>query len=348
MLTARCLHEAGLRVELLERGKLGMESSWAGGGILSPLYPWRYNRAVNRLAAAGQVEFPRFAAQLEEETGIDPEWMASGLLVLDDDEIEAGSAWCRQSGYAHRVQDRQELRQLETTLADEFYSALLLPDVAQVRNPRLVRALNASLRRHGISCREGVEVTAIEVSAGRASGVRTATGVLKAGKVVIAGGAWSAGLWPGKDTIAITPVQGQMIAFQAQAGLLHHILLLDEQYVIPRRDGHILAGSTLEHVGFDKQTSAVALANLRQAAIRMLLILDTHQVVQQWAGLRPGSPDNVPFIGGHPDIEDLFVNAGHFRYGVVMGLPSARLLADLVLGRTPSVAAEDYALPRIH
>jgi len=144
--------------------------------------------------------------------------------------------------------------------------------------------------------------------------------------------------------LAVEPVRGQMILFRASPELLKRIVPDQGRYMIPRRDGHILMGSTVEHVGLDKRTTESAREELVAAALKLVPELAKAEVVKHWSGLRPGSPDGVPFIGPHPDIEGLFVNTGQFRNGVVMGLASAELAANHMTGRTPILDDTPYLL----
>jgi glycine oxidase len=345
MLTARELAQAGLEVGLVERGETGRESSWAGGGILSPLSPWDMPEAVTRLAAWGQRRYPKLAGSLHDETGVDPEWIQSGLLILDP--VDAGRA--RRWAAEHEVRledldDRQAIAAIEPGCR-AAESALWLPDAAQVRNPRLVRALARSLELHGVTVRTGTEVCAIAHERGRVRGVATVAGHIEADRVVIAGGAWSAGLlMPLGVDVAIRPVRGQMLLYRAAPGLLTRIVIAQGNYLIPRRDGHVLAGSTLEETGFDKSTTAAARDMLARIAVTLAPALAGAGIVRQWAGLRPGSPSGVPYIGEVPGIDGLFINAGHFRNGVLLAPGSARLLSDILLGRSRIVDASPYAL----
>jgi len=173
-------------------------------------------------------------------------------------------------------------------------------------------------------------------------GVETASGRLLADRVILTAGAWSGTLFPGLRKVE--PVQGQMVAFRAPPGLLSRIVLNRGHYLIPRRDGVVLAGSTVEYRGFDKKATAKAREQLHAEALKMVPALAGHPLVHHWAGLRPGSPEGIPLIGEHPRIGGLFINTGHFRNGVVTALASARLLADLIVGRKPIVIPEPYGI----
>ncbi len=345
ILTTRYLHDDGAKVLLIERGRIGGESSWAGGGILSPLYPWRYPQAVTRLAIASQNEYSRFAKELFEETGVDPEWTNSGLLVLDTADKATAKAWSKQFELSLEILHGDAVQRCEPSVAASFHEALWMPTIAQIRNPRLVKALQSSLTVRRIPYIEHQEVASLLIQKGLVKGVRTPLETLSADRVLIAAGAWSPRLIPQTATAPkIEPVRGQMIAYKAKPRTLQRIVLYNGHYLIPRRDGHILAGSTLEYVGFHKATTEEALHRLDEAASEIVPSISQYPIAHHWSGLRPGSRLGIPVIGEHPDIKGLFLNCGHFRNGVVLGLASARLAADLVQGKTPAISPAAYAI----
>jgi glycine oxidase len=345
LLTALFLGREGLSVAVLEKGAVCRESSWAGGGIVSPLVPWQYPDAVSELVRWSQQYYPLLTAELLERTGIDPEWLQSGLLMADcslDAEISAWSSRFRSRVLAVGT---EELQELEPLLSPAVGVSLLLPDVAQLRNPRLCQALVAYLGMQGVTIHEGVAVSGLDVSQGDIRGVTTSTGTIAAGRVIIAGGAWSGQILAGYGPeLPVSPVRGQMIQFQTPPGMLRHIVLRDGYYLVPRRDGLVLAGSTLEYVGFNKETTVAARELLAEQALELVPALSGSEIVRHWSGLRPGSPTGVPYICEHPEISGLYLNTGHFRNGVVMAPASAQLLADCLLGRDSFTAFEPYRL----
>ena len=347
LLVARELALAGMRVTVLERGQPGRESSWAGGGILSPLYPWRYAESVNRLAAWSQMYYPQLCQQLLQETGIDPEWICSGLLmpaIAEAAERASAQQWAKTWQQACEVVDSRRRAVIEPALRDIPGQGLLFPQLAQVRNPRLLKALLAALAAHDVAVIPHTEVQSLHCDGDRILGINSNRGRYQAERVVIAGGAWSAGLMHSLSiNLAVEPVRGQMLLFRSEPGWLHHIVLDGGHYAIPRRDGHILVGSTLEYVGFDQRTTDDARQQLLAFVRQWLPGLLDFALVRQWAGLRPGTVDGVPFIGEHPQISGLYVNAGHFRNGVVTGPASARLLRDIILGTSSSATIMDPA-----
>lgn len=343
LLVARELAGAGLDVTLLERGSTGREASWAGGGILSPLVPWRADPAITRLVGWSQAHYAALSADLAAQTGIDPEWTPSGLLTLGGLDAEMALAWAQDAGQRLEALTPPEALEIEPALAHVGTCALWMPDVAQIRNPRLLRALRHAVEQLGVRVQEDTEVRGIAVHDGRVRGVRTAQGRFEAPTVVVAGGAWTGQLLSGlRHAPAIGPVHGQMILFRAAPGRLRRIVIRDGRYLIPRRDGRVLAGSTVEFTGFDKRPTSAAHDELYDAALALVPALAEATVERHWAGLRPGAPAGVPYIGEHPEVAGLFINAGHYRNGLVLGPASAHLLADLILGRTPIVDPAPY------
>jgi glycine oxidase len=322
------LTQLGAKVTVLERGDAGAESSWAGGGILFPLLPWDYGKPVTALTELSRQRYPGWIDKLRLQSGIDPEYLVSGMRVLPPYDIATALAWCGAHGLHAENDD----------------DVLFLPDVAQVRNPRLIKALRRSLELMGVGIVEHVEVSGFRFDRGRVAGVETNRGDYAADNYIVAAGAWSGTLLG--DLVPKTPiwpVRGQMLLFKAEAGLLPHILLQDGIYLIPRLDGQILVGSTLEDVGFDKSITEDAQVSLLSKAVAMFPPLGQASLIQHWAGLRPGSPDNVPVIGRHPEIENLYLNAGHFRYGVTMAPASAILLANMIAGKAQPIDVAPYA-----
>lgn len=345
MLTARYMAQGGASVTIYEKGEIGRESSWAGGGIISPLYPWRYSDPVTELARWGQQRYEALAAELKAETGIDPEYLHSGLLLLDIDEAERQRAeqWAGRFGYTLEYLGRQDVLALQGNLGEITDHALWMPTVAQMRNPRLVQALRKSIEQLGVVMHEHSPVEDILIEEGSVRALQLAGGNVEASNAVVAGGAWSGELLKQQGIeLAVEPVRGQMLVFKAEPGLLQRIVLHGNHYLIPRADGRILAGSTLEHVGFDKATTEQGREELIAFATTLLPQLADVQIEKQWSGLRPGTSDGVPFIGPCGAIGGLYVNAGHFRNGVVTGLASARLMADLLLGQPPLLDPAPY------
>lgn len=340
--TALELASQGARVRLIDQGGLGQESSWAGGGILYPLLPWDYVDAVNQLVKQSIALFPSWAEKLRAESGIDPEYRQCGMLVLPAFSADSARAWCNtHDTWLETSGARKVIPELAT---DE--DALWLPDVTQARNPRLLKALRCRLEQLGVEISEHTEVTGWRNDGEKITAVETNQGTLNAGRYVVTSGAWSKALLGEYSlNLDIRPIRGQMLLFKTEPGILRTIILKNGTYLIPRLDGHILAGSTLEDVGFDKTTTEEAKAMLYARATEILPLLKSTPLVQHWSGLRPGSPDNIPTIDRHPQLENLYLNSGHYRYGVTMAPASAEIMANLILGRPQAIDITPYHWP---
>ncbi|MCE8032653.1 glycine oxidase ThiO [Billgrantia tianxiuensis] len=354
MLTACQLAEAGHGVTLVERGYCGQEASWAGGGIVSPLYPWRYSEPVSQLARSAGERYAEMAAMLLDATGIDIEYRQKGLLYLRVDDAERAFAWAQRQGWPLEKVEASFIYAKEPWLCEGIDEGLWMPTLGSVRNPRLCRALRARLEAlPNVLLMEQAAVQRLIVERGRACGVETGQGRIEAGRVILCGGAWSGVLLAEHDVaLPVRPVKGQMMLFATPPmtggrQLLERVVLSDGRYLIPRGDGRVLVGSTLEQTDFDKSTTAEARESLWHSAVAMLPALADCEVEQHWAGLRPGAPDGIPFIGEVPGIAGLFVNAGHYRNGLVLAPAATRLLVDLLLGREPAIDPAPYRPARL-
>jgi glycine oxidase len=364
LLAALELAEKGASVALFERGAMGGEASAANAGILSPMYPWRYPDEVNRLAIRSQFMFPQIASDLFARTGVDPQWIRSGLLILEQAEGGQAAAWSLlmrdlakslghpwdDNSFGPRLEevDEGQARELEPALAAGAGAGIWMPNIAQVRTPSLVNAAKQRLRQLEVRLHEKVEVTGFLEEGERVAGVQTANGEFRASHVLVAAGAWTGELLRRLGAeVPVVPVRGQTLLFRGRPELLTRMVLREGYYVVPRRDGRILAGSTHEERhGVEHDISEEARAELREAALAMVPALADLETEDHWAGLRPGSPTGVPFIGPHPQVRDLFVCSGHFRTAVPIGPAAARLVTDLMLGRKPAVDPAPYAVGR--
>lgn len=285
--TALELARAGHKVCVLERGLAGREASWAAGGILSPLPPDDPVPEFRDLLDESLALFPDYCTALLEQTGIDPEFWRCGATMQD----EQGERW--------------------------------YPEIAQVRNPQLLKALVAALESAGVPLLEQTAVLGWQKEGERLTGVLTARGVIACPRAVVATGAWSSGY----AQVPVKPIKGQMLMLKAAPGLLDHIKIDAQAYVVPRRDGRVLVGSTLEEAGFDVTTTAQAKSYLMERAVRLWPAAEALEIERHWAGLRPYANQPAPLIGPAPELAGLYVNTGHFRLGITLSLASARRLA---------------------
>jgi glycine oxidase len=325
---ALALSEHGVRVTIADRGHQPGMSSWAGAGILSPLPPWAYPEEVNQLALAGMSAWPEWVALLENQARTSPEYWVCGMEVRHENNHKKALAWCQSHHFPVELRGNN----------------LWLPNVAQARNPRLLAAMKEALIALGGKILPDCEVLELVMENSHVRSARTSQGDFSADMFVMATGAWSAlplGSLPPVSNVR--PIRGQMLLYPPGSHPLDYIILQEGLYLVPRRDGHLLVGSTLEDVGFDAHTQQVTLDALKQSARELLPSLEKHEPIQSWAGLRPGSPDNIPLVDRHPEFRNLWLNLGHYRYGVTMAPASAALLIDLMEGNQPSIDPTPYS-----
>jgi glycine oxidase len=329
---AERLARAGHDVTLVERGAVGGEASWTAGGLLTPVHPWNYPQCLLELDMESFGMWPDLARRLREETGVDLELRRTGMLTLvetDEDEGEADrrAAWRSEQGEpTERLTAAAALAE-EPALNPEIRGALFTPGLSQVRNHRAAPALALAAERRGSRVLEHTSVLGLTQRNGRVRGVRTSSGPVDADHVVLCAGAWSGVLLPGGND-PTTPARGQILLLRTAPGALRHMVLAGGNYLVPRADGRILAGSTVEYVGFDTNVTLDGLRSIADAVHRMTPGLGSARVEDSWAGLRPDTPDHLPLLGrAQPG---LVVATGHFRSGIMLAPVTAEIVLELV------------------
>lgn len=344
LLTARELQAQGLSVTVLERGRIGKASSQAGGGILSPIPPWEAPAAVTVLANQSALLYPDLAGSLMASTGVDIQYLQSGVLLLGEEGGSEAHDWAGHAGQIIEVLNQTRLREQEPALHSAWQCALFLPGIAQLRNPRLTRALSLDLHEKGVVLKEQTAVTGFSVAGDRVTGVHSTGGDVLAQHIIVAAGAWTGELLGNLASAKIGPVRGQMLWYQVEPGLFNSMIIEGDQYLIPRRDGVCLVGSTVEHVGFDNTITAPAGEQLAALAARLSPVFKGRKPSGHWSGLRPGKADGIPIVSAHPELAGLFIHAGHYRNGINLAPASAKLMCEIVLGNKPDFDSAPYRL----
>ena len=349
LLVAREYIDLGASVTLIDKNLVGREASWAGGGMLFPINPEQQPEAVMRLFFESMTLFPKLIQQLYEVTEIDPQWLKSGLLISQSDDVQLLNTWCQQNGVITSHPPTELLSKLGCLPKEPLW----LPEIYQVRNPRLLKALKYFLTLRNVTFMENCTLTGVKVKGQRIDNLETTSGLLPVNHLVLATGAWSGEnyqkIFPDKAYprhlgMDVYPVKGQMIVVKGPEGYLDSIILQDGQYMIPRKDGRIIVGSTVESMVFDKSITTEVRENLTDFMCRLMPDLKKCVVEHQWAGLRPATISGIPFIGCHQKYENLSFNCGHFRNGLSTSLASAKLLVDLIEKRPPTVDPLPYEL----
>ena len=353
LMTALELAEQGCSVDIFDQQHAGQAASWAGGGILSPMYPWRYAPEVNQLAQYGKSLYQMWNEKLLPITGIDFQIHDTGMLIFDREDFDIGLNYATQ--YHERMQqcdllNRKQLERVNPHISAQFQQAIYFPQLSNVRNPRLLQSLIGYLKQHSsVRFFEHCPIEKLIIQNKKIQGVHTEDGRnFSADHVVMSCGAWSQH-WSEQvqRKISVHPVQGQMLLFKTPENWLPTMCMNRVMYLIPRQDGHIVCGSSMADCGFSTKVDEQTQQDILTACLEMVPKLEQFPIVQRWAGLRPSSPHGIPYIGAMPEIENLWANFGHFRNGLCMGAGSARLLRQLMLGQETLVSPIAYSPERL-
>lgn len=346
--TAYFLAKEGASVVVCDQGRLGMESSWAGAGIVPPSDVEHAQLPFDRLRAMSGVLFPALSQELKERTGIDNGFLRCGALEFTNQALPYEAEEWHGLGTTTRTISEHDAVALEPALAPNLGPAVEIPHMAQLRNPRHIQALRAACQAtQKITFREETAAQALIVERGRVQGVRTQSEVLNGAAYLVCAGAWTDRLLaPLGCRLRIEPVRGQIALVNPAEVVFRRILIWGSKYMVPRPDGRVLIGSTEERAGFDKSPTAVAIQELLALGIQLVPRLATAAVEKTWAGLRPASPDGLPYIGPVPGIENLHVGAGHFRHGIQLSPGTGVLLKEMILDQPLSLPMDAFRLDR--
>jgi glycine oxidase len=342
---ARALRKRGVRdVTLIERGQLGAEASWAAGGILGPQIESDRADDFFQLACASRDLYPAFAKALNEESGTDVELDATGTLSLaftqeEESELRHRYDWQTKTGLAVELLSAAEALSLEPCVSSAVRCALRFPNDVQVENRKLVEALAMANEKLGVRVVTDCEVRAVRAEHGKVCAVETSRGVVSAPIVVLAAGAWTSLInSPGASLPAIEmePVRGQMLCFAANPSIARHVIYSSRGYLVPRRDGRMLAGSTAERVGFERSVTGEGMNAIKTMALEIAPSVASLPLVSSWAGFRPRAADGLPVLGQWEGIEGLFYATGHYRNGILLAPVTGELIAKAIVeGATP-------------
>lgn len=341
----------GVAVAVFDSGDFGREASWAGAGILPSGNLQFAQSAEARLRAVSHSRWTDWAATLQAETGIDTGYRRCGgievLFSSDLDDLSAELRSWREEGVSVEELSTTDLRRIEPHVSREVIAAYRLPDMGQVRNPRLLKALIAGCEKRGVRLFAGTPVVGLQEREGHITAVETPAGVVRAGRYCVAGGPWSRSILSSlRVNLSVEPVRGQIALLSQLPRLFSHVLEHGSRYIVPRDDGRVLIGSTEEHVGFLKANTATAVSELLAFGAQIVPELGAARFERAWSGLRPGSADGLPYLGRVPGFDNLFVAAGHFRSGLQMSPGTARVMCQTLLDQETDIDMEPYAVDR--
>ncbi len=346
------LKKRGASVILLEKAVIGAESSSAAAGMLSPQMDWPRPGAGFDLGHYSHQLYPSWVRELETLSGMRVDFVQEGSITTFTREAALDQAWeryrwQRTQNLPIEVIRRQKIHQRIPGIDRAVVGGLSFPEEAQVDPRRLMQALAIATQKVGVDQRTGHPVTAIRPTSGDAVGVELLDSWIHADRVIVAAGAWT-NLIPGLPLTpdAIEPARGQMILLDAGTPPTRPFLSTEDGYIVPRKNGQVLVGSTVERVGYDKQVTAGAVQKLLETAVRTLPVLKHAQLVRTWSGLRPFPKDGQPIIGRVPTTRGLYLATGHYRNGILQAPATAKIVADLVHDHTPAVDPSPFSPAR--
>ncbi|MEO8573993.1 MAG: glycine oxidase ThiO [Pyrinomonadaceae bacterium] len=351
---ARDLQKKGAgRITIVDRGPIGAEASWAAAGMLAPNIETDTSEDFHRFGIESLELYPDFSAALLDETGIDIELDRSGTLCLAFDEPEAAelrSVHERQRLRNVRVEHLSgaDVRDLEPLVSPMISEALFYPNDWQVENRKLFAALRKFAETNGIEIIENAEVSELLTYGGRIVGAKSSIGDLRAKVIVIATGAWTSLIKIGGLALPfiVRPIRGQMISLKTNSRQIRRVIYSPRGYVVPRADGRVLVGATVEDVGFENVTTPEGIKSLMDAGAEIIPRLKGLAVAERWAGLRPFAADGLPLIGDLPGHENVFVATAHYRNGILLAPKTAQVISDRIVDGVSSRLLELYGCGR--
>lgn len=346
----------GMQVAVVDHAQLSHQASWAAAGIIPPADLNQAHDAWQQMIALGHQLHADWAARLQEATGIDVGYRQCGAIHFactagEAAALRAASHQWRDDGVRCTPLDAAGLREIQPEFSSEIASrdafyAVWLPAEAQVRPPRFLRALRAACQQQGVQFFADAEADRFRMDGMRAAALATSQGEFMAGTYCVTAGAWTARLL---ETLGVSlqmrPWRGQMVLLANVDPGVNMILNQGPNYLVPRADGRVLVGSTVEDVGFQIGTTREAIERLIRFA-KYVMPSVRFEVEAEWSALRPGTGDGFPFIGSVPGTSNVFAAAGHFRSGIALCPATARLLRQHVLGQPSSVQIDSFRLDR--
>lgn len=324
----------GLSVAVFDAQNPGREASWASAGMISPVPESSEMASLLPISMASVRLYPEFLQRVEELSGKTVGYRKDGALDLllngsGQSEIDEILALHRRAGLRAEPLSGSEAREIEPSLTAELRGAIYRPDEASLDNRLLTGATLEAASRKGVEVFPGNGAKALWTVGSACKGLQLQTDRVEARWTIIAAGCFSARIEGVAAYAPVTPAKGQMMALRCGSVNLKKDLWSGHIYLVPRNDGRIIAGSTVEYEGFDRNVTVAGMKKILSGAISMVPALESARIEETWAGLRPDSPDHLPIIGP-TDLDGLLIATGHFRSGILLTPITARLIRDWV------------------
>jgi glycine oxidase len=341
------LAEAGLKVGLYDAREPGREASWASAGMISPAPESPGTIPFVPISLASVALYPKFIEKVEALSGMDAGYRKDGAVdVLLDGNIEEelSTIIALQHGVGLRAEalSPEQVREMEPSLTEDVQAAVFRPDEASLNNRAFTDAVLNAAAKKGVQIFAANGAKAIWKGNGHNKGLVLENGRAEAKWTIIAAGCFSAQIEGVAPYAPVFPAKGQMIALRCESAKINRVLWKDHTYLVPRNDGRIIAGSTIERTGFDHNVTAAGIKKILGEAIRLAPELENARIDETWAGLRPDSPDHLPILGP-TDIDGLLIATGHFRSGILLAPITAALMREWICSQQVSVDWERFS-----
>ncbi|HYA62616.1 MAG TPA: glycine oxidase ThiO [Candidatus Sulfotelmatobacter sp.] len=335
------LAEAGMKVGLYDAREPGREASWASAGMISPAPENPGMIPFVPMSLASVALYPEFIRKVEELTGMDVGYRKDGALdviVEGDAQKELSTIIALQHGVGLRAEalNAEQAREMEPSLTEETQAAVFRPDEASLDARVFTEAVLEAAGRKGVQIFAGNGAKAVWKEGARCRGLVLEKGQAEAKWTIIAAGCFSARIAGVELYAPVFPAKGQMLALRCESVEIQRVLWLEHTYLVPRNDGRIIAGSTIERTGFDHDVTAGGMKKILSEALQLVPGLEKARIEETWAGLRPDSLDHLPIIGP-TDVDGLLIATGHFRSGILLAPVTARLIREWVTKQRVSV-----------
>lgn len=347
---AREIHRKGIKkATILERGKVGQESSFAAAGMLAPNAETDKAGVFTDFCTESLSLYAQFAENLLDETGVDIELDRNGTLFLSFNENDSAELlhrykWQKKAGLAVEHLSAQETRKIEPFVSPDVRESLFFPNDWQVENRKLLHALEKYAEFNAIEIRENTEIKHLLIENGKIVGAATENENFFADVIILASGAWTSFIKADDLQMPVVkPIRGQMLAFQTAKRLFEKVIYSSRGYLVPRADGRILIGATVEDAGFDKKIYDFSTEILREHALEIAPSLGNLPIYENWTGLRPFANNGLPIVGSFPNAENLFIATAHYRNGILLAPLTAKILTEKFTEKVDSVYLEAFS-----
>ena len=350
------LKKSNFDVIVIEKDKAGMEASYASAGMLAAQSEFEFYEKFMDFCIKSRNMYPDFCKDIENNSGISVEYQKSGMIrpALNEEHeahFKQNYEWQKNHGFEIEFLSGDELRKIEPKLSKKIISGLYTKNDGYVNNRKLMQALIAANKKNGVKIVENIQVTDYLIKNDTINGVKTNNGNFNADTVVNAAGAWSSLISPKLiPNFEVKPIRGQIVSLQANRKILDKVIfssvLGKGGYIVPRKDNTIILGSTVEDVGFEKNTTKEGINSILKNCFDIIPELKNLKIIDKYCGFRPIASDSLPIIG-KTSIENLIMATAHYRNGVLLAPITAKAVTEIIVNDKIIPEIKDFSVERL-